>query len=462
MSLLCNVVTSLRGKATRMSRSAEVTSLLSLANTDVEAALKQADALSTLTQNLFADKIARCEGEAKLAVAVNADTVARTELASKSKTLEEDIVYRYHRCIQQASQSIADVYAINEQLMFADGIPSTDIRSLHIDEIAKAVDAWPAVHSAARQFLKGAHKETEAFSAEGADFTDVSRLSTLVESTEKVFDRVSHVVIRERARRRDQDKSVSYFLANQTKIMQWCRQQMATLHSLKEDAHIEEFCASFYNNISMMESNFLVMISMSEAVSLPNPEVERAILDVNEQWVQLCTFAFEKLRLTTMDQHAASNLEQKCRQWPEFARRLKPFLADAEKLLLLPTDEQSVAVAAPLRESCRQLQADLNSHLLIVEHLSDFTLRQECLKDHYNAMRKTVFSRLTLKTLALQGQFAYSRKQEYLDRLAELNDWVDCKVQSDAWISLLGRVEQMKRLIEETDLVQQAVSDDRR
>ena len=242
--------------------------------------------------------------------------------------------------------------------------------------------------------------------------------------------------------------------------MQWCRQQMAALHALKEEPQIEEFCASFFNNVSMMDSNFLVMTTMAESLS-PNADVDKAIVEVNDIWIHLSTFAFEKLRSTVMEQHLASNLESRCRSWPEFARKLKPFLVEAEKLLLIPTDEESVSVAAPLRESCRQLQADLDAHLLIVEHLSDFSLRQECIKDHYNAIRKTIFSKLTSKTLTFQGQAAASfpHKQEYNDRLAELNDWVDCKAQSDAWISLLNKVEHMKRLIDETDMVQQVTSD---
>lgn len=438
-----------------MARATEAKSIVALTGDDIDEVLNSIDQLSAA---MFGDKIFRQGQEQQLIESSAAEKQAAEDLAATKKQADENPMCRFRCFIHDTAQQYAGVIAIAEMLKFADTIPAAELRDIRIDDIMTAVNNWPAVYQSALQTIKDvAPKDTEFLSSEGADIADISLLSSAVEETQSLFDKVSPRLIAERARRRDIDSNKAYFMENYQKIMQWCRQQMTTLHSLKEDPQIEEFCASFFNNIGVMESNFLVMISMADDV-LPNDEVEKAIIEVNEIWIHLSTLAFEKLRTTVMEQHAASGLEQRCRAWPEFARRLKPFLLDAEKLLSLPSDEESVAVAAPLKESCRQLQADLEPHLLIVEHLGDFSLRHECLKDHYNAMRKTVFSKSTAKTLALQGQFAYARKQEYTDRLAELNDWVDCKTQSEAWVTLLARVEQMKKLIDETDLVQQAVS----
>ena len=71
-----------------------------------------------------------------------------------------------------------------------------------------------------------------------------------------------------------------------------------------------------------------------------------------------------------------------------------------------------------------------------------------------------MFSKLTRTTQCFHGQYQFERKHEYSDRLSELNDWIDCKSQSQAWVSLLTRVEKIKQLISDTDIVQ-AASDER-
>ena len=73
------------------------------------------------------------------------------------------------------------------------------------------------------------------------------------------------------------------------------------------------------------------------------------------------------------------------------------------------------------------------------------------LDDQRDAIRRTIFSKMTLSTQVYNGQYNFDRKQEYMDRLAELSDWVQCKSQSGAWRSLLDRVDKMKMLIEENE-----------
>jgi hypothetical protein len=235
------------------------------------------------------------------------------------------------------------------------------------------------------------------------------------------------------------------------RLLQWCRQQVATLSELAEPDHVQEFCASFYNNTNVMESNFLVLMEMAESL-LPNAELEGRLMELAEVWLSLETQAFEKLRATLLELHAKSGIEGQTRLWPEFAPRLAKFLVESDRVLSIPTDDVSRNLVEPLKVACKDLQTNADAHSLIVAHLSDFALREECLKDHYNAIHRAAFSKLTLMTQAFPGLYSYPRKAEYTDRLSELSDWLEAKSRGQAWKDLLARVDRMKRLIEDNEL----------
>jgi hypothetical protein len=175
------------------------------------------------------------------------------------------------------------------------------------------------------------------------------------------------------------------------------------------------------------------------------------LMELAEVWLGLEMQAYEKLRMTLLELHAKSALEAQARLWPDFADRFGPFLVEAQRILNIPTDEESKAVATPLKDALKELQANADAHRLIVAHLSDFTLREECIKEHYNAIHKIAFSKLTLMTQAFPGLYTYPRKAEYTDRMAELSEWVEAKSRSQAWKDLLARVDRMKRIIEDNE-----------
>lgn len=273
-------------------------------------------------------------------------------------------------------------------------------------------------------------------------------LTALAEEVRDLHSTIAGHLTREASRRNNHANNMQELRDSQSKIMLWCRQQRSTMENLKEAGQIQEYTNSFQSNITVMETNFLVLMELAEPL-LPNKEVNKVLEDVIEVWLSLQVFAFEKLNATIMEQHEASHIEADLNRWLEHEGNVVSFLNKAREVLSMPVDDESKEVTQPILETCDKLLADIESFSIIVGHLSSFTLREANLKEYHDAIRRTIFSKLTLTTQVYNGQFSFPRKQEYMDRLAELNDWVDCKSQNNAWKQLLQRVDHMKTLIEE-------------
>jgi hypothetical protein len=327
----------------------------------------------------------------------------------------------------------------------------TDLRYVDVDRVVGFVDGWVGFVQSVSERLTRLEEQGRLLHGNGARSVGLEDIQDLLTSTREAYNKVSGNIARERARRRDYSDSLAEFVKNQQRLIQWCRSQRSTLESLHDADHIQEFCTSLQNNVSIMETNFLVLMELSEPL-VPNRTVEQALIEVNEVWLSLAVFSFEKLRTVLLEAHAASGLQHEAQRWcVQFADNLKKFLQDAEKLLLAPTDEESKRLTQPTLVKCQALLTEHDPHSVIVEHVSDFTLREDCLKEHYSAIRRTIFSKLTLLTQSFHLPAVYPRKQEYNDRLAELTDWVECKSQTDAWKQLLSRVGKMKQLVEENE-----------
>ena len=370
------------------------------------------------------------------------------------KPVEDDHpVTKYANFVEQRGALYARLEGIRAAFEYGAGIEESDLRAASLRSVFAACDEWlkDGFATTAEADIAALGETGAAMEAEGADVHSVEVLTEKADACKKLYAAHSRTWHRESTRRSSREKMLAEFDEDRTKLLQWCRQQVSMLSNLAEPDHVQEFCASFYNNTAVMESNFLVLMEMSEAF-LPDADVEKQLMELAEVWLGLETQAYEKLRATLLDLHAKSGIEAQARQWPELADRFTKFLADSSRVLSIPSDEESVAVAAPLKESCKELQANAEPHRLIVAHLSDFSLREECIKEHYNAIHKAAFSKLTLLTQAFPGLYTYPRKREYTDRMAELADWVEAKSRGQAWKDLLHRVERMKRLIEDNEL----------
>ena len=282
-------------------------------------------------------------------------------------------------------------------------------------------------------------------------------LSEIVEQCRTLHSQHSRDWTRESSRRRRYDILLNDFINDHDKLIVWCRQQQSTLAQLQSPQDIKDFCASFHMSTGVMESNFLVLIEMSEAL-LPHALVEQKLSQVAAVWLELELTSFEKLRAVLLDAHIGSGLEGNCREWPEYSRKVRTLLVDAEKLLQTAMDNTRDLSArenflAPALQRCRKLLEDHAAHLLIVEHLAEFSLREECTKEHYVGIKKTALSKLTLLTQAFPGLMLtmdYPKKKEYNDAMAELGDWIEVHSTLNhaepgaPWNSLLERIDTLK------------------
>jgi hypothetical protein len=336
---------------------------------------------------------------------------------------------------------------------------AADLHYAFLDETLPLVQQFPAFEtSAASTISQQLEPEGQRYASLGATFTGLGDVKSALADAHKSWQLIVSPVSREAARRREYGESVAEFLRNQNKLVQWCRQQRSALESIKDADQIQEYATSFQNNVTVMETNFLVLMELSEPL-VPNASVEDALREVTDVWLHLEIFAYEKLRATLMDQHMESGLQTECKMWMEYSGGLRKFLLDAQRLLQMPTDDESKALTQPVLEFCTALVGEHDAHSTIVEHLSDFSVREDCLKEHYAAIRRTVFSKLTLLTQSFHTVHNYPRKQEYTDRLAELTDWVECKSQGNAWKQLLSRVAKMRQLIEENEAIHGTAED---
>ena len=77
---------------------------------------------------------------------------------------------------------------------------------------------------------------------------------------------------------------------------------------------------------------------------LPDKDVEQGLLEVCEVWLNLQVFAYEMVRNTLLEVHADSKVEEEIRTYAPYSKKVKFFLDDVEKLLNLPTDDESLEV----------------------------------------------------------------------------------------------------------------------
>jgi hypothetical protein len=416
-------------------------------------ALRDSRREAHVTASANASELAVVKDKQKAAKDKQQQQQAASAQATTSTATKDEAVSKYASFIKERGALHAKLAKIREAFTYGAGIDESAVRAASLRSTFDACDAWLKDGFAEKleDRLTALANTGKALETDGADVHDVTALRTLQKEVVELYKTNAARWHRESTRRRNRDKLVSDFDTDRTKLLHWCRQQVSMLSNITEPDHVQEFCASFYNNTAVMESNFLVLMEMSEAL-LPSPAVEAQLMELAEVWLGLETQAFEKLRATLLDLHAKSGIEAQTRLWPEFADRFQKFLVESIRVLNIPTDDESVAVAAPLKEAAKELQANLDAHRLIVAHLSDFALREECLREHYNAIHKAAFSKLTLMTQAFPGLYSYPRKSEYTDRMAELSDWVEAKSRGQAWKDLLARVDRMKRLIEDNEL----------
>ena len=273
---------------------------------------------------------------------------------------------------------------------------------------------------------------------ESADIYDVTEVLSQVKRSAATWETI---LTQEEKRRSDMKGTLEKFLKDDTKLLQWCRQERTNMEAQTEPHHVQEFCASLILNIETMEENFAHLGDTGEAL-LPNKMVERALVEVNEVWLNLQITAYERQRHIMLEIHQKSKLENEVRAFSGFSTKLKKFLEETIRVLTLPTDNESIQVVAPVLQQCRQLLNEFSQHALLADHLSDFSLRMERIRDNYNILRRTVFSKLTFLSTDRRtvDEVSGQRREEYMSKIGEIKAWLKAHSDGESWESIHEKV----------------------
>eukprot|EP01012_Entosiphon_sulcatum_P000801 TRINITY_DN1013_c0_g1_i1.p1 TRINITY_DN1013_c0_g1~~TRINITY_DN1013_c0_g1_i1.p1 ORF type:complete len:1118 (-),score=182.22 TRINITY_DN1013_c0_g1_i1:21-3374(-) len=286
------------------------------------------------------------------------------------------------------------------------------------------------------------------------DLSELDRLGSNLDAAETEFVDSLH---EEDHRRKVHAQRVTEFFSRIDRFIQWCRTQYANLEALHDPDHIQQFEASLQNNISQMESNLQVVTEMGEAL-LPDKSVEDGLLEAAEVWLQLQVYAYEKLQQTLLEIHHNSKLEDEVRNFAAYSRRVKKFLVDIEKLFGMQLDEESRSIVRPAMQQCRDLQHDFGPHNLLTDHLADFSLRMECIRDNYAHLKAAVLSKLTFVTRRMaSAEASYARQKEFDQCIERLTDWVHTShrrreapsITFGGWAPLQKQVDALQALVQQ-------------
>ncbi|KAJ9467882.1 hypothetical protein DIPPA_20247 [Diplonema papillatum] len=281
------------------------------------------------------------------------------------------------------------------------------------------------------------------------EHAEVSDTLDKFQQVKKAAETWNQILAVEDKRRKDMQSSLETFMLDDAKLLQWCRQERTNMEGQSEPHHIQEFCASLIRNIGTMEENFAHLAQKGEAL-LPNKMVERALVEVNEVWLNLQINAYERQRHIMLEIHKKSKLENEVRAFSSFSTKLKRFLEETIKVLEIPTDHESILVVAPVLKHCRELLDEFKPHALLADHLSDFSLRMEHIRDNYNVLRRTVFSKLTFLSTDRRtvDEVSGQRREEYLNKVHEIKRWVQAHSEGENWDSVHSKVKRVQEIVD--------------
>ncbi|KAJ9447712.1 hypothetical protein DIPPA_35788 [Diplonema papillatum] len=265
---------------------------------------------------------------------------------------------------------------------------------------------------------------------------DLAAAQAEVDEAAHEFERWRLAVLAEQDYRRDLEKRSESFMQQQQSLLSWCNTQQRNLKELANGDDIVEFCSRLRDLVSRMEGYITVLGDLAEA-HLPNPDVTKSLVDLNRAWIAVQVTSYEMLQKTLMEQHASSGLSKEVEWMADFQRGpLQQLLEDAHELLETPENPKEKEVVASALETCKELQNDFSTHLILMEHLTDFEVRMGIIDDQYFPMIRTVLSNLTelCQKLRLSHQTNFKGKPEYDAAYADLENWIGVKdTDTTAW-----------------------------
>lgn len=333
-----------------------------------------------------------------------------------------------------------------EVLSFLLSYSAEDFKLAELSTVSRWLDTWTTFFASAEGAVRELKREERAAGADGG-LPPTKDLYDVLDEVCRLQLQARTLVGRERYRRSaSSDASVDDFMDSQQQLKDWCHKQRDTLAELTTLEDLVEFSNSFYANVPVMDSNFLVLMEQSEAL-MTNTRVQEALQDVNREWVMLTLETYDKLQAAAAEAHSSCPLEQQCAQWTESAsQQLRELLAAAQGVLRKNLDAPD---AKKLAAVCDRLLKEHDAHDIVCTHLADFTVREECVRPHSDAIKAELQSSLTTTVLTFPHYDAYGGRTEYRNRLDELQEWIDVKSQKGTYMKLLQRLETTKAMIEE-------------
>ncbi|KPI88900.1 hypothetical protein ABL78_2017 [Leptomonas seymouri] len=333
-----------------------------------------------------------------------------------------------------------------EILSFLLSYSAEDFKLAELSTVSRWLDTWTTFFAAADNSVREL-KRVERAAGPTCGLPPTKDLYDVLDEVCRLQLQARTLVGRERYRRSaSSDDSIEDFMDSQQQLKDWCRKQRETLSELTALDDLVEFSNSFYTNVPVMDSNFLVLMEQSEAL-MSNVRVQEALQEVNKEWVMLTLETYDKLQNAAMEAHSASLLEQQCAQWTQAASPpLHELLLQVQSVLKRHSEVQD---AKKLAVMCDRLLREHAAHGIVCTHLADFTVREECVRPHYDAIKTELQSSLTVTVLTFPHYDAYGGRSEYKNRIDELQEWIDVKSQKGTYMKLLERLESTKTMIEE-------------
>eukprot|EP00756_Hemistasia_phaeocysticola_P015267 Hpha_TRINITY_DN15396_c6_g2::TRINITY_DN15396_c6_g2_i2::g.88909::m.88909 len=311
-----------------------------------------------------------------------------------------------------------------------------------LERLKTEVDAWfQESGEAAKSTLAGLKESAQTLTQEGIAAADVS-----VESVEDLLDTVTKAAQEwqkrtqdEQKRRKDKASAVEKFIQDDAKLLQWCRQERSNFEAQREPAHQQEFCHSLLMNCGTVEENLKVIWQMGTPL-LPDREVEKALVEINEVWLYLQLFAFEQHQRLMYEIHPTAKLEDEVRTFADFTTRLEAYL-----------DTVGERAEEDLVRQCKDLKRDLQEHANLPQQLKDFATRMEAIRANYKAFRQHVLAKLTFITDddSRPEDRAAARQLEYAEKTAEIRAWGNSQggESAETWKGLHEKVTGLRELV---------------
>nr|CCC92636.1 conserved hypothetical protein [Trypanosoma congolense IL3000] len=370
----------------------------------------------------------------------------REELLSKIRKLRGGISRetRPHDAAPQWAAAYSEVANYRENLSYLLSC-SPYAASVAIGQemgVTTLFDSWPSISALAAPAV------TQLAGSEVSGFPSFHEtLQEQVETVGKLQLQANALLSSERHRRKLQRECTADLLRDHRKLLSWCREQKDALNELNSLEELREFRLSFMSNVSVMDTNFLVLLERSELVE-PNRAIRDALVEVNREWIDLAISTYQKTVASLRQAHAESEVEEDCKRWVDaIGQRVKHVLAEACALADHPNSAHE-PLPGTLQKMCVDLMGQFEGVSAVMHHLGKLSELEKRLVPLEDVLHRTLLTQLSLLTNTFSGNTQFPTQREYVNRLRDVSDWLEGRATSGAYSRILKHVEQLRTVAE--------------